>query len=51
MGLMENTECHAAHHELLQSGITVGADDDHIHNFFLSVLNDPPSTGWVAKKI
>ena len=40
MGLMENAECHTAQHQLSQSGITVGGDDDHIHTFFLSVLSD-----------
>ena len=40
MGLMENTECHAAQHQPFQSGITVGANDDHIHTVFLSVLSD-----------
>ena len=40
MGLMENTECHAAQHQLFQSGITVGPNDDHIHAFFLTVLSD-----------
>ena len=40
MGSVENTECHAAQHQLFQSGITVGADDDHIHTFFLSILSD-----------
>ena len=28
MGLMENTECHAAQHQLFQSGITMGGNDD-----------------------
>ena len=40
MGLMKNTECHAAQHQLFQSGITVGPNDDQIHTFFLSVLSD-----------
>ena len=40
MGSIENTECHAAQHQLFQPGITMGADDDHIHTFFLSVLSN-----------
>ncbi len=40
MRLVENTECHAAQHELLQPGITMGSNDDEIHTLFLSVLGD-----------
>ena len=40
MGLMENTECYAAQHQLFQPGITVGPNDDHVHTFFLSVFSD-----------
>ena len=40
MGLMKNTECHTAQHQLFQAGITVGANDDHIHTIFLGVLSD-----------
>ena len=40
MGLMENAECHTAQHQLSHSGITVGANNDHIHTFIPSVLND-----------
>ncbi len=40
MGLMKNPECHAAQHQLFQSGITVRPNDDQIHAFLLSVLSD-----------
>ncbi len=40
MGLMENTERYAANHQLFQSGITVGANDDQIHTTLLSILSD-----------
>ncbi len=40
MRLVENTKCHAAQHELLQPGITMGSNDDEIHSLFLSVLGD-----------
>jgi len=40
MGLMENTECHATQHQLLQSGMTMGSNDDHIHTLLVSVIGD-----------
>jgi len=40
MGLMEDSECHAAQHQFFQSGMTMGPNDDHIHTLFLSVLSD-----------